>query len=150
MRPSASILPGSYECGQNEFGKLHVRNLGASIACWGIMPNTVMFRKYCKVAWHWASPPGVPNGIHGLPSLKARRAFGVKRGRLPGMSTEGCRGSSHVCVPRPDGVKPSVGATGAMPSESDGVTENILPHLSTAQAYDVSGSAVPFTGGGGS
>ena len=102
------------------------------------------------MAWHWASPPGVPNGIHGLPSLNASRAFGVSRGRLPGARAEGWRGSSHDCVPRPDGVKPRLGATGAIDSVSDGVTENMLPHLSTAQAYDVSGSLEPRTGRGGS
>ena len=83
---------------------------------------------------HWVSPPGVPNGMNSLPSLKAMAGFGVSRGRFHGWrASTGGRGSSHDWEPRDDICMPRPGTMGLPASGSLGVAENALPHRSTVQ-----------------
>src|SRR5438874_10407098 len=90
------------------------------------------------MACAWTSPPGVPIGI-GLPSGRiAKAAIGVRRGRLPGATLDGCAGSAQLCEPRDDGHKPVPGITGVSNDGSLGVAENTLPSRSTTLTYEVS------------
>src|ERR1700761_1523552 len=66
--------------------------------------------------------------------------LGVRRGRLPGATPAGWRGSGRLWEPRPDGVMPRPGTTGTLPEPSDGVALKALPQRSTTQQYDVSAS----------
>ena len=83
------------------------------------------------MAGHCASPPGVPKGIKSFPFLKAIAGLGVKRGRFQGPTEEGCSGSSQLCVPREDIIRPSPGTIGEPKTASLGVAEKEFPHLST-------------------
>src|SRR5689334_7847248 len=102
------------------------------------MPKTLTLRNTCSIAWHCTSPPGVPNGMCTLPPLNAIAGFGVSRGRLPGATDEGCVGSAHDCVPRPEQRMPTPGMIGVLFEPSLGVHENALPSLSITHKYEVS------------
>ena len=97
------------------------------------MPNSATFRNNWTIDWGWTSPPGVPNGIQALPSLKAKAGLGVNLGRLPGATELGWSESNQDWEPLGDITNPRPLATGAPPAESLGVAENALPHLSTTQ-----------------
>ena len=58
------------------------------------------------------SPPGQPNTRTEPSSRTAIAGFGVNRGRLPGPTPDGWRGSGRDCVPRVDGTIPVPGMTG--------------------------------------
>src|SRR5687767_430036 len=73
-----------------------------------------------------------------LPRRSAMAGFGVRRGRLPGATDDGCPGTAHDCEPRADGTKPSPGMTGLSHDTSLGVADTALPWRSTTQTYDVS------------
>ena len=75
-------------------------------------PNTKRFSSTCSIAWVWTSPPGVPNGMKWSPPLIAKAGLGVSRGRLPGATPAGWRGSGRDCEPRFDGTRPVPGTTG--------------------------------------
>src|SRR5215471_10449829 len=94
----------------------------------------------CSIACVCTSPPGVPNGITPPDPVTTIAGFGVRRGRLPGATPAGWRGSGRLCEPRPDGVMPRPGTTGTLPLPSDGVALNASPHRSTTQQYEVSAS----------
>src|SRR4051812_36508330 len=97
------------------------------------MPKWTMLRKTCSIAWVWTSPPGVPNGIAQPPGLIASAGLGVRRGRLPGATPDGCAGSAQDWLPREDGVRPRPGMVGALAGVSLGVAEKTLPQRSTTQ-----------------
>src|SRR3954468_17418081 len=101
------------------------------------MPKTFTLRNTWSMAWHCTSPPGVPNGMYALPPLKAIAGFGVSRGRLPGATDEGCVGSDHDCVPRPEQSMPTPGTRGVLFEPSLGVHDIALPSLSITHRYDV-------------
>ena len=95
------------------------------------MPNTVTFRKTCSIACCCTSPPGVPNGMNTRPLRNAIAGAGVRRGRLPGITTLLCAGSSQPCEPRGDTTHPTPATTGESVLGSLGVAENALPSAST-------------------
>ena len=97
------------------------------------MPKWKMFSNTCSIACTCTSPPGVPNGMTQPSSRTAIAGFGVSRGRLPGATPDGMRGSGRDCVPRTDGTMPRPGITGELQEPSDGVAENALPQRSTTQ-----------------
>src|SRR6185503_4797834 len=98
------------------------------------------------MAWHWTSPPGVPNGRMNLPRRIAIPGFGVRRGRFRGATAAGWSGSVQDCDPREDTHNPVPGTTGVSPEMSLGVAEKALPNRSMTQTYDVSSvdSCGPF------
>src|SRR5688572_19819332 len=102
------------------------------------MPKTLMLRNTWSIACGCTSPPGVPKGMYTLPPLNARAGLGVRRGRFPGATDEGCSGSPHDCVPRPEQRMPTPGMIGVLFEPSLGVHENALPSLSITQRYEVS------------
>jgi hypothetical protein len=57
----------------------------------------------------------------------------VSRGRLPGITLEGWRGSVQELSPRGEITQPSPGKIGVLAEPSLGVAENALPMLSTTQ-----------------
>ena len=123
--------PGASGCGQKESGKERVARRGASMArCTG-MPYAVTLRKTCSMACCCTSPPGVPNGMKSLPSLKAMAGAGVRRGRLPGATSLGWPGASQPCEPRGETTQPTPGTTGESTHGSLGVDEKPLPCSST-------------------
>ena len=85
------------------------------------------------------SPPGVPNGMIQRPGDWTRQGFGVRRGRLPGATHDGCPRTAHDCAPRDDTAMPVPGTTGVSQLVSDGVEHSPFPSLSTTQTIDVSG-----------
>src|SRR2546425_416615 len=97
------------------------------------MPKTAMLRKTCNIDWHCTSPPGVPSGIKGLPSLKTMAGQGVRRGRFPGAMALAWPCTAQDCEPRVDTTTPIPGTTGAFMQPSLGVAEKMLPWRSTAQ-----------------
>src|SRR5262249_52469891 len=114
-------------------GKLYEAKRGASIASCTSMPKVKMLRKVWSIAWVWTSPPGVPNGMKTSPSWIASAGLGVRRGRLPGATPDGCLGSGRDFEPRLEAIRPVPGITGTCDELSDGVAENTLPSLSTTQ-----------------
>src|SRR5687768_13443597 len=102
------------------------------------MPKALMFRNTWSIACGCTSPPGVPNGMNTLPFLNAIAGLGVSRGRLPASTDEGCVGSDHDCVPRPEHRMPTPGMIGVLLEPSLGVHEKALPSLSITHRYDVS------------
>src|SRR5687767_5657728 len=102
------------------------------------MPKTLTLRNTWSIACGCTSPPGVPNGMNALPFLNAIAGLGVSRGRLPGATDDGCVGSAHDCVPRPEQTIPTPGMTGVLFEPSLGVHEKALPSLSMTHRYDVS------------
>src|SRR6186997_1041649 len=140
MRPSTASRPGKYSNGANDDGNEYDATRGASMASCTSMPCWKMFSITCSIAWVCTSPPGVPNGMTPPASVTTIAGLGVRRGRLPGATPAGCRGSGRLCEPRPDGVMPSPGTTGTLPEPSDGVALNALPQRSTTQQYAVSAS----------
>src|SRR3954462_7246429 len=102
------------------------------------MPKALTLRNTCSIDCGCTSPPGVPNGISTLPFLNASAGVGVRRGRLPGATEQGCVGSDHDCVPRPEQRMPTPGMIGELLEPSDGVAENALPWRSMQQVYVVS------------
>src|SRR5689334_19683236 len=98
-----------------------------------------MLRNTWLIAWVCRSPPGVPNGITAWPGRMTIAGLGVRRGRLPGATHEGCLGSTRDWMPRGDGTSPVPGTTGATRiTGSLGVAENALPAASTTHRYEVS------------
>ena len=71
-------------------------------------------RNTCSIACVCTSPPGVPNGIAILPGSMAIAGLGVRRGRLPGATPDGCFGSAQFWLPRDEGMIPRPGTTGAL------------------------------------
>src|SRR4051812_920112 len=76
--------------------------------------------------------------MYALPFFSASAGLGVRRGRLPGATDDGCVGSPHDCVPRPEQRIPTPGTIGVLFEPSEGVHENALPSLSITHRYDVS------------
>src|ERR1700757_4029517 len=103
---------------------------GSSIAVCGSIPKTAIFRRTCRMACTWLSPPGDPMGIVILLSRNTITGFGVSRGRLPGATEEGCRGSAHDWEPREEGAKPVPGMTMVSLDTSLGLMEIALPQKS--------------------
>src|SRR5215207_7811817 len=103
-----------------------------------------MLSSTCSIAWLCTSPPGVPNGRNSVPPLIASAGFGVRRGRLPGATPAGWRGSGRDCEPREEGMRPVPGTIGEPYEPSLGVAENRLPQRSATHTYDVSGSGFGF------
>src|ERR1700755_3543102 len=64
--------------------------------------------------------------------------FGVSRGRLPGATSDGCRGSAHDWEPREEGAMPVPGITIVSLDTSLGLMEIALPQESTTPTNDVS------------
>src|SRR6516165_1694893 len=64
--------------------------------------------------------------------------FGVSRGRLPGATADGCRGSAHDCEPREEGDRPVPGMTIESLDTSLGLMEIALPQRSITPTNDVS------------
>src|SRR3984885_10961068 len=133
MRPSTANRPGKYSNGANEDGNEYDATRGASIALCKSMPKCITFSSTCSIAWICTSPPGVPNGITPPLSVTSIAGLGVSRGRLPGATPAGWRGSGRLCEPRPDGVIPRPGTTGTLPDPSDGVALDAFPQRSTTQ-----------------
>src|ERR1700759_3132093 len=77
-------------------------------------------------------------GIVILLSRNTITGFGVNRGRLPGATEEGCRGSAHDWEPREEGAKPVPGMTMVSLDTSLGLMEIALPQESTTPTNDVS------------
>src|SRR5436190_12810148 len=102
------------------------------------MPKTLTFRNTWSIACGCTSPPGVPNGMNALPRLSAIAGLGVRRGRFPGATDDGCVGSDHDCVPRPEQRIPTPGMIGVLFEPSLGVHDIALPCLSITHRYDVS------------
>ena len=121
-------------------GKLKVAKRGASIASCTSMPKWKALRNTCSIACTCMSPPGQPNGITQPSSRTAIAGLGVSRGRLPGATPDGWRGSGRDCVPRARRHDAEARDTGERHEPSDGVAEKALPQRSTAQQYEVSGS----------
>src|SRR5688572_19403957 len=105
------------------------------MALCGSMPNVLTFRNTCSIACGWTSPPGVPKGMYALPPLNARAGLGVSRGRLPGATDDGCSGSPHDCVPRPEHRMPTPGTIGVLFEPSLGVHDMAFPSLSMTHRY---------------
>src|SRR5688572_2585506 len=102
------------------------------------MPKALMFRNTCSMACVCTSPPGVPKGMCTRPFLNAIAGLGVRRGRLPPATEDGCVGSAHDCTPRPEHSMPTPGMSGVLSDPSLGVHENALPCRSITHRYDVS------------
>src|SRR5689334_9166221 len=102
------------------------------------IPKWKTFRKTCNIACVCISPSGVPNTNTDPSSFSAIAGFGVRRGRLPGATPEGWRGSGRDWTPRVDIISPVPGTTGHAQFPSEGVAEIALPHLSIAHRYVVS------------
>src|SRR3546814_4235355 len=97
-----------------------------------------MWRKTCRLACGWVSPPGVPNGTTRLPLRIASAGFGVRRGRLPPSTEDAWPGIAQDWEPRAEGQNPVPGMTGDSQVTSDGFEEKTLPSLSITATYDVS------------
>src|ERR1700733_1554736 len=97
------------------------------------MPKGSTFNSTCSIAWTCTSPPGEPNGITPPSRCNKMAGFGVSRGRLPGATAAGCRGSVRLCDPRDEGTIPSPGTIGDVFELSDGVALKALPQRSTTQ-----------------
>src|SRR6478735_5808410 len=135
--------PARYSNGANESGKLYVENRGALIASCTSIPKWKTFRNTCSIACTCMSPPGQPNVNTEPSSRTAMAGFGVRRGRLPGATPDGWRGSGRDWSPRDDGTMPSPGTAGEQNAPSDGVAEKALPQRSIVQTYDVSIGRAP-------
>src|ERR1700733_13079658 len=101
------------------------------------MPKCTTLSNNYNIAWICTSPPGVPNGITPPDSVTSSAGLGVRRGRLPGATPAGWRGSGRLCDPRPEGAMPSPGTTGTFRDPSDGVALKAFPQRSTTQQYEV-------------
>src|SRR5215813_13391273 len=108
------------------------------MAACGSIPNTAMLRKTWSIDWHCTSPPGVPSGMNGLPSVNTIAGQGVSRGRLPGATALAWPSTAHDCEPRDEMPRPVPGVIGALRHPSLGVAEKMLPARSTAHTYVVS------------
>ena len=106
-------------------------------ACGG-MPNTATFRNTWSIDWHCTSPPGVPSGMNGLPSLKTIAGHGREARPLAAGDRARMALPAHDCEPRDETPSPVPGVIGALRQPSLGVAEKMLPRRSTAHTYVVS------------
>src|SRR4051812_15338170 len=103
------------------------------MACWTCSPNALMLRNTCSIDWTWMSPPGDPQAIWNALSLRARAGEGVRRGRLPGATEQGCVSRNRLCMPRVEMLMPRPSIIGVSYIVSDGVADQTLPCESATQ-----------------